>query len=265
MEDLKNIFYNIQIILRYVVSGFISVIVIGYLDNGCHGYLKAISLISPWILVALSAILGIITYGIHQAIFDKLFYQFFICRYLRNHTLDTSLSTQIRTWITGTRNNDKLNEDKIVAEINKANNIRFALFSQTYLRRSSEDPIIVGIQKELDKKLAMLNFLYCTFYSLCFISLIIMLKHLVLESKDCGLYHPDRVIGVLILSGVVLFSEGSMITELPSEKCGLLSIFFKKFHLNLNLPTALKVLFLWRGLNNCSQRYAASRRCGKAD
>ena len=240
MDDLKNIFYNIQIILRYVVSGFISVIVIGYLDNGCYDYLKDISSISPWILVALSAILGIITYGIHQAIFDKLFYQFFICRYLKNHTLDTNLSKQIRTWITDTQNNDKPNEDKIVAEINKASNIRFALFSQTYLRRSSEDPIIVGIQKELDKKLAMLNFLYCTFYSLCFISLIIMFKHLMLESKDCGLYHPDRIIGVLILSGVVIFSAGLYDYRTTVREMWVIKHFFQEIASETKSPNSLK-------------------------
>lgn len=163
MESLQKVLDYFQLLVRYIVSGFTFIIALALLNkNELTNYADSLFIVSPWILVATAMILGILTYAIHQALFDRLFYRICIWIYKWNNDIPTELETQIKETYLSKKKPDKI----------KNKHIRFALFTQTYLRRNAKDPIVLGIQKEMDTKFALLNFMYCTVYALLMATLV---------------------------------------------------------------------------------------------
>lgn len=212
MDSLKEIFGAVEIILRYVVSGFIALLSLSYLDNVCFDLLCDFSLISPWLIFGIAIIVGISLYAIHQALFDKFFYQRCLITYLKKRVLDPRLYSDV------VERRKQLNEVKSNESSGNisATEIRFELFSQSYLRRASGNETILAIQKIMDQKLALLNFLYCASYSLL-ISLILGFGHQFFSENSrittLDFFHFGVILAILVVTIMAAFRLDLRVTE----------------------------------------------------
>ena len=207
MNEIKSIADYLNILLRYVIAGIVTVLVLCYVDDKCNAYFHNIILLSPWLLFAIACMLGLLIYSIHQSLFDWLFHIICIRIYKIRHKVPADLEDQIKAWLKVARKDIK----DIDAKSKSAYNMRFELFNQTYLRRASKNNQTLIIQGEMDKKLALLNFLYCATYSLMLSPIMLYIKyhfidgHQITEMFQYG-FHLYRLQGVFICGLIILCS-----------------------------------------------------------
>ena len=210
-KSFTPILEYLHLALRYIASGFVAVGVYIFLYKPCFEEFKDLSAF----LVFITATIGIITYGLHFATLDKVFYGWSIIHYLKKNQcfIPAILKTQIIDWQNAKKNGGflesdilkyldkeyalkmpenkaaraivrvllpskklrKFLRDKPFFRIKTNNRIKryllFALASQTYLRNISNDESLVKLQSHVEKRLALLNFLYCSFYQIVVITL----------------------------------------------------------------------------------------------
>ncbi len=87
--------------------------------------------------------------------------------------------------------------------------ILFVLATQTYLRLSSKDTVVLKIQELLERRLAFLNFLYCSGYQMLLIFFYFLAHDLLAKEpakKNPGNIHPDFLLnmGIVVTGGILL-------------------------------------------------------------
>jgi hypothetical protein len=210
MREIKSIADYLNILLRYVIAGIVTVLVLCYADDQCNAFFHKIILLSPWLLFAIACMLGLLIYSVHQALFDWLFHVLCIRIYKIRHEVPADLEGQIKAWLKLVR------KDKNIRDKSKSvYNMRFELFNQTYLRRASKNNQTLCIQGEMDKKLALLNFLYCATYSLLLSPILLYVKYHFIDGHQISQmfqygFHLYRLQGIFIcgqisLSAALLF------------------------------------------------------------
>jgi hypothetical protein len=210
MNEIKSIADYLNILLRYVIAGVVTVLVLCYADDQCNAFFYNIILLSPWLIFAIACMLGLMIYSVHQALFDWLFHVLCIRIYKIRHEVPTDLEVQIKEWLKLVRK-----DKNIRGKSTSVYNMRFELFNQTYLRRASTNNQALSIQAEMDKKLALLNFLYCATYSLLLSPLILYVKYHFIDGHQISQmfqydFHLYRLQGIFIcglisLSAALLF------------------------------------------------------------
>ncbi len=184
---IKTLLDYIHIFLRYIASGFVAVGVYFYLYSPALPNLKD----DGMFLVFVTATIGFVTYALHYATLDKVFYAWSVMYFLKQggmKNLPPELSNQIVNW-ERLKGDSDFKQGKIFEGISQGQILRtnfngavkrkllFALASQTYLRNLADNPKLKSIQTQVESRLAMLNFLYCSFYQVTFILLVFSLKN----------------------------------------------------------------------------------------
>ena len=193
MTAIRAVLDYLQFLLRYIVAGIIAVLVCIYIDESCFKMLDQLLYSSPVTVAIITCTIGVLIYAVHQALPDKIFYWICLGCYTAWHKLPDALEDGINNWnrLSGKIPESKKPEPdtttektgfwatikKILSFIQRHNMIMFGLFGQNYLRKASDDPQVKSIQGGMENKLALLNFLYCTFYVMLFIPLFFLFKH----------------------------------------------------------------------------------------
>lgn len=167
----KNVFSNIidylHLLLRYILSGFVSIVVLMFVNYQANVKFQHMWIQSGWSVIILAGVAGILIYTIHLALFDKYFYRLSIYDFKSSRKLPAIISQEIslhtKDYLEQKSKNDLKSERTL--------NILFALVSQTYLRKNSADESVRRIQHDMETRFALLTFLYCSFYSLFLIPL----------------------------------------------------------------------------------------------
>lgn len=167
----KSVFSNIidylHLLLRYILSGFVSIVVLMFVNYQANVKFQQMWIQSGWSVIILAGVAGILIYTIHLALFDKYFYRLSIYDFKSSRKLPSIISQEIslhtKDYLEQKSKNDLKTERTL--------NILFALVSQTYLRKNSADESVRRIQHDMETRFALLTFLYCSFYSLVFIPL----------------------------------------------------------------------------------------------
>lgn len=157
--NMKQIVDSVSVVLRYIASGFIAVL--------AYVFLFGIELSSfgehSWYLVFLSASIGLITYAIHVAFLDKIFYKNSAFNlYQKSNKCVPELQEALIEC------DRKMGFDKFSSGFDKGkvdkDDLVFTLVSQTYRRSASENRTIKNLQRLMEQRLALLSFIYCSFY-----------------------------------------------------------------------------------------------------
>ncbi len=192
--EQKNIFDYLRLSLRYVMSGFVNVLIIIYLTNNQLYNKPIIDIKEPnnlLFMIAISGLLGIITYTSHHVLLDKLMYKLSLCLFSTFHYVPKKLKKS------------DFKKKGIFFDIQS-----FNLITQAYLRKASNKRKIRVLQKELENKLSLLMFLYGICYSCLLYPYII--KHLDLINC-CDLccfdyrFSKIKLIGIGILLITIYF------------------------------------------------------------
>ncbi len=165
-NSIKIAFEYLRIALRYVASGFIAVIVIMLIDQAFARYVENQFAKTPWIVVFIAGPVGIFIYAVHHAYFDKLFYNFSVWLYKRYYQLPLIIAKSSEKWnkLSGLRS-----RKCISGWVRSNRRVLIFLKEQSYMRKTSNNPIIVKLQNNLEDKLALLVFLYDSIYSMIFV------------------------------------------------------------------------------------------------
>lgn len=192
--EQKNIFDYLRLSLRYVMSGFVNVLIIIYLTNNQLYNKPIIDIKDPnnlLFMIAISGLLGIITYTFHHILLDKLMYKLSLYFFSKLYAVPKKL--------------DKSDFGKKGFFFDVKS---FNLITQAYLRRASNKRKIRVLQRELENKLSLLMFLYGICYSCLLYPYII--KHLDLINC-CDLccfdyrFSKIKLIGIGILLITIYF------------------------------------------------------------
>lgn len=208
-NSLAAAFGQLNTAIRYIASGFISLVVFCFLRLDFTASFPSISNDALVIILFIVAI-GIFIYAVHVAFFDKIFYRFVILIYIRRNQVPGIIMKNIEDWRLKSGKLDNKNSKKTTMEKNrrkkkhaiKCKEISFALFSQGYLRKVSLDVRVKSIQAEIDNRLALLMFLYCSCYSLLFIPLMslfhILISEITLDDTLGFKYFCTIILGVIV-------------------------------------------------------------------
>jgi len=209
-----SILEYLHLTLRYIASGFVAVGVYIFLYNPEITEFKDQS----WFLTFITATIGIITYGLHFATLDKIFYGWSIMHFLKNNKnfIPEILKEQICQWQVA-KGSPGFEKKDILAKLNKEKfwgiksntkikrYILFALANQTYLRSISKNEALAAMQNQVEKRLALLNFLYCSSYQIIIILLYFGINRFKLHA---AVYWPDaiKVITLIVFAAAILYS-----------------------------------------------------------
>lgn len=143
MKPVVELMSAVTSILRYVASGFVAMAAYIFLyEKPLQSFEKG-----SWYYLLLTASIGLLTYAFHIAWLDKVFYR---C---------------ISWWVNrGSTKNENAQLNMEIKESGRG--LMFALASQTYLRVISDDRQVNALQNELEKRLALNCFLYCSLYQI---------------------------------------------------------------------------------------------------
>jgi hypothetical protein len=222
MEAAKNFTDYLQVLLRYIASGIVTVMLIVYVHDKslqfCSNYLEK----SPWAVLVLAGTIGVLIYAIHHSVLDKLFYALSIFIYRCRRKVPVRLIEAVKTYHKAT------SKSRLPAKGNENYwRLKFALFTQCYLRRSSKVDFIVSIQQEVDKKLALLNFLYCCFYSFSGI-VIAFLYNYYFDTAAAEKFNSERVYQIAIGAVILLFGAVCYDYEITKREFWLIENWFQE-------------------------------------
>lgn len=155
MENVKNVIAYLNLLLRYVTSGIVGVLIYAYVNEYRLSAILTGRDNSVLVIVGtICGLIGLIAYGIHHSLLDKLMYKMSIYFYTKYNRLPVQLCRGV------VRSSRTMKASGWQRQ--KIGLIAFELISQTYLRKSCEDKRVSKLQKQIDANLAMLNFMYCT-------------------------------------------------------------------------------------------------------
>ncbi|HPF96972.1 MAG TPA: hypothetical protein PLZ00_06090 [Mangrovimonas sp.] len=196
---MKQIFDSISVILRYIASGFIAVLAYMFLYNDS----SFINSDSFWFLLFLSVSIGLITYAIHIAYLDKVFYRYVAYRlFKKSSNIVVALQAAILDCDTK-MGYDKHQSRKFDKSKVDENDLIFALLTQTYLRNVSENVIVKNLQRLMEKRLALLSFIYCSFYQIAILIIYFAITEGVLHRH--GTITEEQITNLIFLSiGAIL-------------------------------------------------------------
>lgn len=248
MEDssksiLTSILDYLLIALRYIASGFVALAVYTYLYNPQLTEMKGIG----GILIFAAATIGIVTYALHFATLDKVFYGICVKKFVieTNGFLPAILYTQINDWEKAKGKNDfdfkqvvekrykkkteeVNNEEENTTEVFSQNKIKrkilFALANQTYLRSLSNNKMLSEMQKQVEKRLSLLNFLYCSLYQIVIITLYFTITHI---DTNATIYWPYvwKILLLFAIAGLFLYSAYKFNCRICSREMWLVQNF----------------------------------------
>ncbi|HYE54985.1 MAG TPA: hypothetical protein VD996_09090 [Chitinophagaceae bacterium] len=180
MKDINNspfrdAFEYLFLALRYIASGFVCV--------GVYMFLYDLPLTfedNSWFLLFLTSAIGLITYAFHFATLDKKFYiRSAYSVYKESKHVAREVQAAIRHC------DELLGVNKHASGFNKGDvepkELFFALSTQTYLRTISESRTVRDLQYQMEKRLAFLNFLYCSFYQV-----VVLVSYFIVRSVVVG-------------------------------------------------------------------------------
>lgn len=169
LPTLSTVIEYIQVALKYIASGFIAV--------GTYMYLYPHQKISipenSWFLILLASAIGTVTYAIHFATLDKFFNKLSLEYFLKKNKdfIPKILKTNIKKWESKKGNDLKKSEIKLENFKHTKSKITFALANQNYLRLMCNKKEVLILQHNFERRIALLNFLYCSFYQVAFLTI----------------------------------------------------------------------------------------------
>lgn len=173
MKEISTVLEYLQLGLRYVASGFVSVGIYMFL------YPKQQIDVSndSWFLLLLSAALGTITFALHFATADKYFIGKSLDHFYKsnNKYIPTILKKHINQWQSAKGENGIEFKNETLDKAQKAK-IIFAMANQNYLRLMSADPQIKVLQSDFQSRKSLVDFLYCSFYQICALILLFLVQ-----------------------------------------------------------------------------------------
>lgn len=212
--EAKNIFDYLQVALRYVMSGFFGILLLAYLvDNTINNH----SVIEKnfeclWLLLTISGITGIFIYAIHHALFDRIIYWLMITIYEIFNTFPNELNHDLSEW-------DENKKIKFLSPIFLRGKI-FCMATQYALRRTSKNARVRMIQKDFEKDVSLLMFLYGICYTFIFLPLLFKYIFTSINIID------TRVNELIIIGSIVFVITLCYDYRLTSREIWLL----KKYH-----------------------------------
>ncbi|WP_194976061.1 hypothetical protein [Aquiflexum lacus] len=158
--------------LRYIASGFMGLLIYMFLFEINIDEINISK--DSLFLVITAATMGLITYSIHVAFLDNYFYnkqikKIFVKNSSNSDDVEKCMSNFNPEWKPG-------------SEVS-IDEIRFHLFSQSYLRQISSDKNVRKLQRLMEKQLSLLTFLYCTIYQIFILIIYFFIRTVVIEKK----------------------------------------------------------------------------------
>jgi hypothetical protein len=203
MNEAKSFFDYISIALRYIIAGFVCLVVLLYIDTSLYDKILLGNITNQHLLVTLflAGLAGIMTYALHYAFLDKIFYWITLVAYSVTRKFPENLRTDVKNW-------NKLHykwRNGWIASKNWSHQREylFSLVSQTYLRKVSTDLKVRELQKEMETKLALLMFLYGCCYATIIFPL--LYKWLSITNISADRVTTIRIIGFIILGLALRF------------------------------------------------------------
>lgn len=215
--EAKNIFDYLQLALRYVMSGFFGILILAYLvDNHINNH----SVIEKnfeclWLLLTISGITGIFIYAIHNALFDRIIYWFMVKIYKKFNKFPKVLDQDLTDW----KDTQRLKKCKIISFFQLKGTI-FCIASQYALRRTSKNVRVRMLQKDFEKDVSLLMFLYGICYTFIFLPLLFKYIFVSINIID------TRVIELIKIGGIVFVITIIYDYRLTSREIWLI----KKYH-----------------------------------
>ncbi|GEM_PF-2977325 len=188
VKPVQQIMDAITSILRYVASGFVALVVYIFLyDKPLNTFAEG-----SWFFLLATASLGILTYAFHISFLDKIFYRRIAYKVFIASTGNTEekLKAALADFGIVFQNKEEI----------KSADLTFALVSQTYLRNISENQQVKVLQHEMEKRLSLLCFLYCSFYQVTIIILYFLCTYFYFNMGNiCWPYVLSKIIPLLII------------------------------------------------------------------
>ncbi len=212
MTEIKTFLDYIVLSLRYIISGFVCILVILYVDEK-HNLiisLKEITNQQLFFSLGFASLAGVCIYAIHYAFLDKVFYWIILVVYRLFRKHDPRLYKEITEW------NDSHLRVQIKFfrkhEFATSREYLFALVGQGYLRKSCDNNKVKAIQKEMETKMALLMFLYGCCYAL-------ILVPILYEFLFKGAINPEKTtnvrwLGILFLLVALRFDWRITVREI---------------------------------------------------
>jgi hypothetical protein len=197
MNEVKPFLDYILLALRYIVAGFVCLIVLFYIDTSLYNKILLGQVTNQHLFITLffSGLTGITIYALHYAFLDKIFYWITLIFYSITRKFPEKLRADIKNW---NLQHYKCRRGKIASKNwAHAREYLFTLVSQTYLRKVSADLKVRELQKEMESKLALLMFLY----GCCYATIIFPLFYKSLFTTSIS---PDRIITIRIIGFIIL-------------------------------------------------------------
>lgn len=205
MKEISTVLEYLQLGLRYVASGFVSVGIYMFLYPQQHIDVSKDS----WFLLLLSAALGTITFALHFATADKYFIGRSLGSFYENNNryIPEILIKHINQWqIVKNQAQIKFEGDKL-NQAQKAK-IIFAMANQNYLRLMSSKPEIKVLQSDFQSRKSLVDFLYCSFYQICALILLFLVQEVSTQTGAGHFFDFDMLkvsrIGILVAFGIGL-------------------------------------------------------------
>ncbi len=220
VPSFSSVLEYLHLTLRYIASGFVAVAAFLFLYHPT----KIDFADNSWFMVFLTATIGIITYAFHFATLDKIFYGWSIAKFLKRNKgfIPEVLETQIRDWAQikkiDLKDEDlKLKKKWWIWSNHKHNSklkryILFAMANQRYLRSTKQSHALSEISNGLERRLALLNFLYCSFYQIVLLSVYYIIMNMIIPHCMVSIAQFSRLIMMLF------FSVGLMISAIKFNR-----------------------------------------------
>lgn len=210
-DTIKDLFDYLQIILRYIAAGFVTIVVLMLVDSNLREYYLSLFKDYFWMMTMAVGVTGILIYAMHHACLDSIFYKLSVWLFKKNYTIPDVLLNDINVnnTIVFTPRMDKKNTNGTDSSLPPSSSqIIFSLMSKSIIRKSGGSLFLRNFQKELETKLAILMFLYGSFYSMTLIPWCYKLIALSLHKDstiDCKMLFVFTIIGLIIGAMALLF------------------------------------------------------------
>lgn len=155
-DKADNIFSQIGNLLRYIAPGFVSIIVLVFVNDDVKDFILSSYCTSQFLIVIICAsLIGFALYAIHTTFLGRIFFL---------------LITKIHCFCKNNCECSHLSKlDEKVFDPDKPFKIMFNLDTQRWYRRASNvSGRVKSIQNELNKWGSMQTFLYCSSYAFIF-------------------------------------------------------------------------------------------------
>ncbi len=179
IQTVKQVTESVSVLLRYIASGFIAVLAYIFLYTD-YTYLQ---INNAWVLVILAASIGLITYALHISLLDKLFYKGKAYRLYEQYAhkcenIKNAIAENAKIM------NEKNSPDCCIHRPMTKSEYIFILQTQTYLRNASLNDTVKHIQRQMEQRLSLLAFLYCTLYQIIILIVYFLVTKFVIPENN---------------------------------------------------------------------------------